>query len=79
MQVPSLGWEEPLEEGMATHPSILAWRIPGTEEPAGYGPWRYKSDVIIRPTDPVRGLRGARLHDRLTLSGVCGGRDYTTD
>ena len=26
--VRSLGWEEPLEEGMATHPSILAWRIP---------------------------------------------------
>ena len=33
MQVQSLGWEDPLEEGMATHSSILAWRIPGTEEP----------------------------------------------
>ena len=33
MQVWSLGWEDPLEEGMATHSSILAWRIPGTEEP----------------------------------------------
>ena len=31
----SLGWEDPLEEGMATHSSILAWRIPGTEEPGG--------------------------------------------
>ena len=31
--VRSLGWEEPLEEGMATHSSILAWRIPWTEEP----------------------------------------------
>ena len=29
----SLGWEDPLEEGMATHSSILAWRIPWTEEP----------------------------------------------
>ena len=28
-----LGWEDPLEEGMATHSSILAWRIPWTEEP----------------------------------------------
>ena len=37
--VPSVGWEEPLEEGMATHSSILAWRIPQTEEPAGYSPW----------------------------------------
>ena len=33
--VPSLGWEDPLEEGMATHSSILAWRIPWTEEPSG--------------------------------------------
>ena len=34
-QVLSLGWENPLEKGMATHPSILAWRIPRTEEPGG--------------------------------------------
>ena len=33
--VGSLGWEDPLEEGMATHSSILAWRIPWTEEPGG--------------------------------------------
>ena len=31
----SLGWEDPLEEGMATHSSILAWRISWTEEPGG--------------------------------------------
>ena len=30
-----LGWEDPLEEDMATHPSILAWRIPRTEESGG--------------------------------------------
>ena len=30
-----LGWEDPLEESMATHSSILAWRIPLTEEPGG--------------------------------------------
>ena len=35
MLVRSLGWEDPLEEGMATHSSILAWRIPWTEEPGG--------------------------------------------
>ena len=34
-QVQSLGWEDPLEEGMATHSGILAWRIPRTEEPGG--------------------------------------------
>jgi len=33
--IQSLGWEDPLEEGMATHFSILAWRIPWTEEPGG--------------------------------------------
>ena len=31
--VRSLGWEDPLEKGTATHSSILAWRIPWTEEP----------------------------------------------
>ena len=35
MQVRSLGQEEPLEKAMATHSSILAWRIPWTEEPGG--------------------------------------------
>ena len=35
MRVPSLGQEDPLEEGMATHSSGLAWRIPWTEEPGG--------------------------------------------
>ena len=34
-QVESLGQEDPLEKGMATHSSILAWRLPWTEEPAG--------------------------------------------
>ena len=35
MQVPSLGREDPVEEGMVTHSSILAWRIPWTEESGG--------------------------------------------
>ena len=35
MQVQSLGWEDALEEGNATHSSILAWRIAWTEEPGG--------------------------------------------
>ena len=35
MWVQSLGWEDPLEEGMATHSGILVWRIPWTEEPYG--------------------------------------------
>ena len=34
-QVQPLGWEDSLEKGMATHSSVLAWRIPWTEEPSG--------------------------------------------
>ena len=34
-RVQSLGWEDPLEEEMATHSSILAWRTPWSEEPGG--------------------------------------------
>ena len=34
-QFQSLGWEDPLEKETPTHSSILAWRIPGTEEPGG--------------------------------------------
>ena len=41
-QVQSLGQEEPMENGMATHSSIFAWRIPWTEEPVGYSPWGHK-------------------------------------
>ena len=35
MQIKSLGWEDPLEDEMATHSSILAWRIPGMGEAGG--------------------------------------------
>ena len=35
MHVGSLGWEDPLEDGMATHYAVLAWRIPWTEQPGG--------------------------------------------
>ena len=35
IQVQSLGWDDPLQKGMAAHSSVLAWRIPWTEEPGG--------------------------------------------
>ena len=44
-QVQSLGQEVPLEKGMATHSSILAWRIPWTEEPGGVHPCCKESDT----------------------------------
>ena len=46
-QVQSLGWEDPLEKGMATHSSILAWEIPWMEEPGelqSTGLWRVGHD-----------------------------------
>ena len=42
MQVQSLGWEDPLKEGTATPSSILAYRIPWTENLVGYCPWGRK-------------------------------------
>ena len=46
-QVQSLCREDPLKEGLATHSSILAWRIPWTEEPAGCSPWAAKSQTLL--------------------------------
>ena len=40
MWVQSLSWEDPLEEGAATHSSIFAWRMPWTEAPGGLPPTR---------------------------------------
>ena len=53
----SLGWEDPLEEGMATHPGILAWRIPWTEEPSGLqsmGLQRVRHDSMTDTPMPVQ-------------------------
>ena len=45
MWVRSLGWKDPLKEGMATHSFILAWRIPWTEEPGGLQPTGLQSQT----------------------------------
>ena len=45
MRIGTLGWKDALEEGMATNSSILAWRIPGTEEPGGCLWGRKESDT----------------------------------
>ena len=61
--VPSLGREDPLEKGKATHPRILAWRIPWTEEPGG-----------LQSTGPQRvGLDGA-TDASLSFQRVCSWR-----
>ena len=54
--VRSLGWDYPWEKGMATHSSILAWRIPGTEESGGLpsmGLQRFRCDWATNPHTPL--------------------------
>ena len=46
--VQSLSWEDPLEEEIATHSSILAWEIPWTESLVGYSLWSRKSLSQLR-------------------------------
>ena len=48
--VQSLGWEDPLEDGMATQSSVLAWRIPWTEEPGGLQSWGCKESDMTEAT-----------------------------
>ena len=53
MQFQSQGWEDPLEKGMATHSSILSWRIPWREE-AGRSPWGCKELDVTEATEHAR-------------------------
>ena len=52
----SLGWEDPLEKEMTTHSSILAWRIPRTEEPGGLQSMGRKESDTTEVTQPASGL-----------------------
>ena len=49
-QVQPLGQEDPLEEGMATHASVLAWRIPWQRSLEGYSPWGHKESNTTEAT-----------------------------
>ena len=48
----SLGWEDALEKGMTPHPSILAWRIPWTEEPGGLQSMGSQSQTGLKQLSP---------------------------
>ena len=63
--VGSLVWEDPLEEGIASHSSTLAWRVPWTEEPRGYGPWSPKESDTTEVTE-LKYMQG-RLLDEMIL------------
>ena len=55
-QVQSLGWEDPLEKEMATHSSILAWRIPWTEEPGGLESMGSERDTTKTTVFALKGI-----------------------
>ena len=68
MQVGSLGQEDPLEKGMATPSSILAWRIPWMGSPAGYSLWGHKESDTTEVTHTGTLLtRLTSLHHSLLL------------
>ena len=54
--VQSLGWEDPLEKGMATHASILAWRLPWTKEPGGLQSMGLQSQTRLKRPSNVHFL-----------------------
>ena len=71
-QVRSLGWEDPLEKGKATHSSILAWRIPWTEEPGGpqsMGSQRVRHDLVTA-TFTFTDFREMRYHSGIRRQNV---------
>ena len=54
IRVRAVDQEDPLEKSMANHSSILAWRFPRTEEPAGYSPEGHKELDITKMTEHTR-------------------------
>ena len=72
-RIQSMGWEDLLEEGMAAHFSILAWKIHGQRNPAGYSPWsRKESDTTERLNIFILSL----LDDELFFPPLDGGKKY---
>ena len=62
--IPSLGQEDPLEEDIATHSSILAWRTPQARRLAGYSPWGPKepdtTKQLSKSSQPLSKLHGSQ-------------------
>ena len=82
MRVRSLGQEDPLEKEMATHPSILAWRIPWTKEPGGLqsvGSQRVRHDLATKQKQPCNThIRISSLSKRLHFFNCCGACELCT-
>ena len=67
-EVESLGQEDPLEEEMATHSSVLAWERPWTEEPGRHGPWDHKELDMTEMTEHPLGSRAWTIWTPLPLA-----------
>ena len=73
MQVLSLGWEDLLEKEMATHSSVLAWKIPWTEEPGGLqsmGSQRVRYDCAYMHTSILRNRNDMKKSYNFTESNT---------
>ena len=68
MQVRSMGGEDPLQKGMATHSSILAWKISRTDEPGGYSP---KSQTQLKGLSTQAHLRDELSYYHSKASHSC--------
>ena len=68
MQVGSPDWEDPLEQEMEAHSSILAWKIPWTEECSGYSPWGHKESDTTEHTHMERDTVSS-IHFSFRLGG----------
>ena len=74
MQVPSLGWEDALEERMATHTSIPAWNTSWTEEPGGrqsmsgtHIVWMLKLDKLVSEVSVLKGSNSYNWEEKEIL------------
>ena len=68
--VRSLGQEDPLKKGTATHSNILAWEIPWTEEPADYSPWGHKSQTQLSMHTHSAARKGLKFSSEDHRSGL---------
>ena len=65
----SPGWKDPLEEEMATHSSILAWKVPRTEELVGYSPWGLRAlDTTKRARARAHTHTHTRTHGHVSIN-----------
>ena len=72
-RVQSLGWEDPLEKGMATHSGVLAWRTPWTEEPGGLQSMqcRVGHDWVTDTLSTLISQLTPSLHVHMSIPYIC--------